>query len=175
MSYVNMDHAGWVESQVAAMKRYKMTKRDREAAAEHKGWHAAPDKLNEFQRRSFSILTEAPPAFWPPLLSAAILEREPAALVDLFDEALCIVVAMGNALSYAHAGLKRMVSHVRTPRAASSAARMSRRQCGFEAGDEIGEGGHAAPFSGLAVLASAASSLSSMSVVTESPKRMRSI
>lgn len=56
MSYINMDHAGWVESQIAAMKRYKMTKRDRDAAAEHKGWHAAPDKLNDFQRRSFNIL-----------------------------------------------------------------------------------------------------------------------
>lgn len=51
-----MDHAGWVESNIAASKRQKPTARDRRYAAEHRGWHAAPDKLNPFQRRAFDIL-----------------------------------------------------------------------------------------------------------------------
>lgn len=56
MSYANMDHAGWVQDQIAGIKRRTMRKRDRDAAAEHKGWHAAPDQLNAFQRRAFDIL-----------------------------------------------------------------------------------------------------------------------
>lgn len=56
MSYVNMDHAGWVESQIAASKKAKLTKKAQRLAAEHKGWFAAPDKLNPFQRRAFDIL-----------------------------------------------------------------------------------------------------------------------
>lgn len=56
MSYFNMDHAGWVEAQIAASKRQKPTKKDQRLAAEHKGWLAAPDKLNDFQRRAFDVL-----------------------------------------------------------------------------------------------------------------------
>jgi hypothetical protein len=56
MSYINMDHAGWVESNIAAYKRQKPTARDRRHAAEHRGWFAAPDQLNPFQRRAFTIL-----------------------------------------------------------------------------------------------------------------------
>lgn len=51
-----MDHAGWVQSRIAHMKPRKPTKRERDAAAEHKGWLAAPDQLNAFQRRAFDIL-----------------------------------------------------------------------------------------------------------------------
>ena len=56
MSYANMDHAGWVQNQITCMKPRKSTKRQRDAAAEHKGWLAAPDQLNAFQRRAFDIL-----------------------------------------------------------------------------------------------------------------------
>lgn len=56
MSYINMDHAGWVENNIAASKRQKPTARDKRHAAEHRGWYAAPDKLNPFQRRAFDIL-----------------------------------------------------------------------------------------------------------------------
>lgn len=56
MSYVNMDHAAWVESNIAASKRQKPTARDKRHAAEHRGWFAAPDKLTPFQRRAFDIL-----------------------------------------------------------------------------------------------------------------------
>jgi len=56
MSYINMDHAGWVESNIAASKRQKPTASDRRKAADRKGWYAAPDQLNPFQRRAFTIL-----------------------------------------------------------------------------------------------------------------------
>lgn len=56
MSYIHMDHAGWVESSIAASKRQKPTARDKRNAAQHKGWFAAPDQLNPFQRRAFDIL-----------------------------------------------------------------------------------------------------------------------
>jgi hypothetical protein len=54
--YINMDHAGWVERNIAASKRH-LTKGDlRKAREEHRGWAAAPDTLNDFQRRAFTIL-----------------------------------------------------------------------------------------------------------------------
>ncbi len=56
MSYINMDHAGWVERNIAASKKQKATARDKRNAAEHKGWYAAPDELNPFQRRAIDIL-----------------------------------------------------------------------------------------------------------------------
>lgn len=56
MSYINMDHAGWVERNIAAHKRQKPTARDKRNAAERRGWLAAPDQLNPFQRRAFDIL-----------------------------------------------------------------------------------------------------------------------
>lgn len=56
MSYIHMDHAGWVESNIAASKRHKPTAKERRMAADRRGWHAAPDKLNPFQQRAFNIL-----------------------------------------------------------------------------------------------------------------------
>lgn len=56
MSYINMDHAGWVERNIEASKKQRPTKRDERAAREHKGWFAAPDVLTPFQRRAFDIL-----------------------------------------------------------------------------------------------------------------------
>lgn len=56
MSYVNMDHAQWVQRCIAASKSQKMLTIDRRRLAESRGWHAAPDELNQFQRRAFDIL-----------------------------------------------------------------------------------------------------------------------
>lgn len=56
MSYDNMDHADWVERQIAASKRGKPSAADQRRAKEGKGWLAAPDKLNPFQRRAMTIL-----------------------------------------------------------------------------------------------------------------------
>lgn len=56
MSYVDMDHAGWVERNMEAGKKLHRTARDVRKAAEHKGYLAAPDELNPFQRRAFDIL-----------------------------------------------------------------------------------------------------------------------
>lgn len=56
MSYVNMDHAGWVERNIAAGKTLHRTARDKRNATENKGWLAAPNELNQFQRRAFNIL-----------------------------------------------------------------------------------------------------------------------
>ncbi len=56
MSYLNMDHASWVQRNVAASKNGKMLAADRRRLAERRGWFAAPDELNPFQRRAFDIL-----------------------------------------------------------------------------------------------------------------------
>ena len=56
MSYVNMDHAGWVEQSIAAHKRQASKADQRRAIDEQRGWCAAPDVLNDFQRRAFGIL-----------------------------------------------------------------------------------------------------------------------
>ena len=55
-SYINMDHAGWVEGQIAAMKPRATKSEKRKAEEEGIGWAAAPDRLNDFQRRAFNIL-----------------------------------------------------------------------------------------------------------------------
>lgn len=56
MSYINMNHADWVQSEIIASKP-RATKGDKRKAAEHsKGWAAAPDELNDFQKRAFNIL-----------------------------------------------------------------------------------------------------------------------
>lgn len=56
MSYVNMDHAAWVQSNLEAAKRH-VTKADiRKANERSTGWAAAPDQLNDFQKRAFTIL-----------------------------------------------------------------------------------------------------------------------
>jgi hypothetical protein len=56
MSYINMNHAGWVQSSIDAAKP-NATKSEQRKAREHsKGWAAAPDKLNDFQKRAFDIL-----------------------------------------------------------------------------------------------------------------------
>lgn len=56
MSYINMDHAGWVERNILASKRQMPNKQQRQAAVDHKGWYGAPDKLSPFQARVMNIL-----------------------------------------------------------------------------------------------------------------------
>lgn len=56
MSYVNMDHASWVARNIEGHKRMKATAREQRAAADNKGWHAAPDVMTPFHRRAFDIL-----------------------------------------------------------------------------------------------------------------------
>lgn len=56
MTYIDMDHAAWVERSNAAYKSRKPTAAQRRAAAEGKGPFAAPDKLTPFQVRAFDIL-----------------------------------------------------------------------------------------------------------------------
>lgn len=55
MSYANMDHAGWVESNNAAgrrnAKRPKVDEHGRRI-----GFHAAPEKLTEFQAKVMDLL-----------------------------------------------------------------------------------------------------------------------
>lgn len=55
-NYAGYDHADWVQSSVTAFKKYKANKRERELAADHKGWHGAPATLNSFHKRAFTIL-----------------------------------------------------------------------------------------------------------------------
>lgn len=56
MSYVNMDHAAWVESNNASGRRnHKTPKRDRDLRYVV-GFHAAPEKLTEFQTKVMNIL-----------------------------------------------------------------------------------------------------------------------
>lgn len=56
MSYFNMDHARWVEAQIAASKPMATKSEKRKAEDRNVGWAAAPDKLNDFQRRAIDIL-----------------------------------------------------------------------------------------------------------------------
>lgn len=56
MAYTNMDHAGWLQGTISAAKKSKPTAKERRALADHKGWHAAPDVLNPFQRRAADLL-----------------------------------------------------------------------------------------------------------------------
>lgn len=54
MSYVTMDHAGWVEANVGpARKMARKPKKDE--FGQVIGWHAAPEKLNRFQARAMDI------------------------------------------------------------------------------------------------------------------------
>ncbi len=55
MSYDTMDHVGWLERNIAAAKG-GANKSDRRRAQDGKGWLAAPEKLNPFQQRVFTIL-----------------------------------------------------------------------------------------------------------------------
>jgi hypothetical protein len=52
MSYARMDHAGWVEGNIAATRR---TQKKTRADNQH-GWAAAPDKLSDFQAKVMDIL-----------------------------------------------------------------------------------------------------------------------
>ena len=55
MSYVNMDHAKWAEMNNAAGRRNcKKPKRDRDGFVV--GYHAAPEKLTEFQSKVVNII-----------------------------------------------------------------------------------------------------------------------
>ena len=54
MSYVTMDHAGWVESNIRP-GRAMARKPARNSDGVIIGWHAAPDKLNRFQARVMDI------------------------------------------------------------------------------------------------------------------------
>lgn len=54
--YLYYDHAGWVQNELTASKQRKPTARERERAKERCGWHGAPDKLNDFQKRAINVL-----------------------------------------------------------------------------------------------------------------------
>lgn len=54
--YASYDHARWVQSSITALKASEPGAKERRAAAEHKGWYAAPEELNDFQRRAIGIL-----------------------------------------------------------------------------------------------------------------------
>src|SRR5262245_51201576 len=56
-SYANMDHAAWVERQIAAWQlRFKPNKREMAMARDGRGWYGAPITLNHFQRRAIDML-----------------------------------------------------------------------------------------------------------------------
>lgn len=54
--YINMDHAGWVQSSRDCFSGEPSTAKNKRAKAARKGWYAAPEKLTEFQSRAFNIL-----------------------------------------------------------------------------------------------------------------------
>ncbi len=53
MSYVNMDHAAWVESRNASVRKHGKPKKDKHGRL--RGYHTAPEKLNRFQARAMDI------------------------------------------------------------------------------------------------------------------------
>lgn len=56
MSYATMDHAEWVEQNIAAAKRMISLTGRKRRKDNRKGWDAAPDKLTLFQAQVFDIL-----------------------------------------------------------------------------------------------------------------------
>lgn len=56
MSYIDMDHAAWIERKIAAHKRGTPTASSRRRMMRNKGLHAAPDTLNSFQVKTINIL-----------------------------------------------------------------------------------------------------------------------
>lgn len=56
MSYINMDHAAWMQTNIDAAKPRATKGELRRAREENRGWAAAPDVLTEFQKRAFNIL-----------------------------------------------------------------------------------------------------------------------
>lgn len=56
MSYVNMDHAAWVQSSINGGKSHLTKSQIRKAKEHSRGWAAAPDELNDFQKRAFNLL-----------------------------------------------------------------------------------------------------------------------
>lgn len=56
MGYDTMDHADWVQDNLNAIRRRKPSPRDAKAAAAGRGWYGAPEALNDFHRRAFTIL-----------------------------------------------------------------------------------------------------------------------
>ena len=56
MSYENMDHAGWLEREIRARQTYTPRRGSADGLAPIKGWYAAPQTLNPFQRRAVDIL-----------------------------------------------------------------------------------------------------------------------
>lgn len=56
MSYIHMDHAGWVQRNLEAAKSMATKADIRRALEKQQGWVAAPDVLNDFHKRAFTIL-----------------------------------------------------------------------------------------------------------------------
>lgn len=60
MSYVNMDHAGWVQEQIDGWRRARagrpLRRSDAKARLAGEGWPAAPERLSPFQARVFDII-----------------------------------------------------------------------------------------------------------------------
>lgn len=56
MGYDTMDHADWVQDNLNAIRRRKPSPRDAKAADAGRGWYGAPEALNDFHCRAFTIL-----------------------------------------------------------------------------------------------------------------------
>lgn len=52
----DFDHADWVQRQIPAWKAHHNKAADRKLKMDGKGWLCAPDTLNDFHRRAFTVL-----------------------------------------------------------------------------------------------------------------------
>jgi hypothetical protein len=96
MSYAKVDHAEWVQLQIAPSKRRLSPK----AAKSSRGWAAAPDTLSAFQCRAFDILGMTFGGIYNAPISWNAVDWRAGSgnrrVLSLPDVALCATPAMGG-------------------------------------------------------------------------------
>lgn len=99
MSYVEMDHAGWVEANIAAGRKLEKPKKDKRGTP--RGWHAAPDKLNRFQARAMDICGMVFGGIYNAPISWNLVEWSPSAVH--------VPLRHGDMATWDHGNLARLV------------------------------------------------------------------
>ncbi|MGU9981541.1 hypothetical protein ACJ4V0_16010 [Phreatobacter sp. HK31-P] len=133
MSYDNMDHVDWMECNIAAAKRRKPTALQTRRANEARGWLAAPDVLNPFQRRAITLIGVIgngiynAPVDWETVVwrkTYMVLQwRNPLATFDFNQLTVAVMMAHDAAIRLAVAPKMRCLEitlHQREPRTETS-------------------------------------------------------
>lgn len=99
MSYVDMDHAGWVESNNAAGRKQGKPKKDKHGTP--RGYHTAPEKLNRFQARAMDICGMVFGGIYNAPISWDLVEWSPSAVH--------VPLRHGDFATWDHGNLSRLV------------------------------------------------------------------